>query len=431
MNKEQFVRPCVLGIVVALWLVLKPQTIFAQVEVPIATETSTPVQEPTVEVIDLSIDEDYDGMPDELQAALDQLNEVYESYLQEDGTIRTDDEAQAALRQAEEIFRNQLPYSEQTRSAQKRVGEIYKALTENPEPEIQEQLLAELPLLELQMLSDTNFALIDQVLSRRLSDKLSAKINVDEGEVPTPTATRQATPIPDATAIPTEQVPEDNALVQSSALHTPGLQQWVPQGWYNLFPRDPCTSNLAPNFGELVRGEIMLLGQDLAVPNFFYAKKYNHTAIYDGSSGGTQYVYEAWNGVGVSRRPLSTVWQGTGGCVAFAQVNGTTPLQRQTSLDWAQTTYGINNTTPYNYNFIDKNTDTALYCSQLVWKVFGHLGINLDSNDLTYRNWLVARHAGGDLILGAIITTAANAMVAPDEIALHGSVNIYRERLNP
>lgn len=416
------------------WLALKPQMAFAQVDAPIATAVATSTPEPTTDVIDLTVDKNHDGMPDELQAALDQLNAVYESYLLEDGTIRTDPEAQAALRQATEEFQNQLPYSDQTRAAQARIAEIYQALTESPDSETQAKLLAELQALEVQLQSDSNFALIDQVLSRRLVDALNAKIEAGQTETPIPTATHEATPTPDVTASPTspaEIVTEESALVQSAAVNQPGLQQWLANAWTALFPRDPCASNQAQNFNLLTRGEIMFLGHDEAVPNYFYAKKYNHTAIYDGITGGQHQVYEAWNGVGVRSRALATVWQVANGCVAFATVNGTNAAQRQDALNWAQNTYGINGTTPYNYNFIDKNTNTALYCSQLVWKVFDHLGINLDSNDVNYRNWLVARHSLGHLILGAAIVDAANFMVAPDEIALHGSVNIYHQRLNP
>lgn len=410
-------------------LALKPQALFAQVDALIVTPVVTATPEPSTDVIDLTIDENHDGMPDELQAALDQLNAVYEAYLLEDGTIRTDPEAQAALRQATEEFQNQLPYSDQTRAAQARIAEIYQALTESPDSETQAKLLAELQALEVQLQSDSNFALIDQVLSRRLVDALNAKIEAGQTETPTPTATHEATPIPDATPSPTspaEIVTEENALVQSAAVNQPGLQQWLANAWTALFPRDPCGTNQAPNWGGLTRGEIMFMGRDDAVPNFFYAKKYNHIGIYDGAPGNIRQVYEAWHqGAGVISRAMAPLWEQDETCVAFATVSGTNAAQRQNALNWAKGFYNSNGTTPYNFNFIDRNTNAALYCSQLVWKVFDHLGINLDSNDVNYRNWLVARHSLGHLILGAAIVDAANFMVAPDEIALDPETLIY------
>lgn len=118
-------------------------------------------------------------------------------------------------------------------------------------------------------------------------------------------------------------------------------------------------------------------------------------------------------------------WNKSKSCVAFATVTGTTAAQRQSTLDWAQNTYGINNTTPYNYNFLDKTTDSALYCSQLVWKTFMHLNIDLDSNSTVYSSWLMQRF----FAIGAGIPAVfiANYMVAPDEIALSSVVSIYHE----
>lgn len=423
MKMIQLNRLWLLGLLTLLWIAV-PRVMFAQVDTPIVTPIVTP--EPSSDLIDLTIDKEADGMPDELQAALDQLNAVYDAYLQEDGTLRDDPEAQAALREAETKFRDRLPYSDQTRATQARIGEIYLALTQNPDPETQTKLLAELQAMEVQLQSDVNFALIDQVLSRRLIDALNAKIEAGQTKTPIPTTTPETTPVP------AETVSVEDALVQSAAINQPGLIQRLANAWTALFPRDPCASNQAPNFNLLTRGEIMFMGFDGAVPNYFYAKKYNHIALYDGAIGVTQFVYEAWHeGVGVRRRELAPFWNAPGACIAFARVNGTDAAQRQTALDWAQTTYNTNGTTPYNFNFINKNTNAALYCSQLVWKTFGHLGIDLDSNNVAYRNWLVARHSFGDLILGATIVNAANDMVAPDEIALHGSTAIYHERQNP
>lgn len=410
---------------------------FAQTIVPATTPLPTVTTEPPpVDLIDLTVDEDLDGMPDELQAALDQLNAVYEASLNEDGTISTDPAVQEALLQAEEEFRSRLPYSEQTRAAQVRVAEVYQALTQNPDAETQAELLEELQALEVQMQSDANFALIDQILSRRLVDALNAKVEAgQQSETPAPIPTSLATPLPDSTPIPDSGIitrTGESILVQPSAADQTPDYEWFANAWTALFPREACSSTAAPDFNLLARGEIMFLGHDEVIPNFFYAKKYTHTAMYNGVFDGAQSVFEAWPGVGVRRRPLATAWQISKGCVAFAKVTGTTPTQRENALNAAITTYGTNGTTPYNFNFLDKDTNSALYCSQLVYKVFRQINnTNLDSNDATYRSWLIARFAPFGLLFGVTASNAANLMVAPDEIALHSSMDIYHQRQNP
>ena len=412
-------RLCLLSLLAlaSAGVALQSQVVQAQVVDVAAAAVSTPAP---VDVIDLAVDENHDGMPDELQTALDQINAVYTAYLQKDGTPRTDPEAQAAVQQAEAKFRDQLPYSDQTRATQAHIAEIHLALTKNPDPETQTKLLAELQAMEVQLQSDSNFARVDQVLSRRLVDALNAKIEAGQPKTPLPTVTPAATP---SSASPAAA--EESALVQAAAVDQAGLWQRLANAWTALFPRDPCGTNQAPNWGGLTRGEIILLGRDDAVPNFFYAKKFNHIGIYDGAPGNVRYVYEAWPQAGVVSRAMAPLWEKDETCLAFARVYGTDPAQRQNALNWAQTTYNTNGTKPYNYNFIDKNTNTALYCSQLVWKTFDHIGINLDSNDINYRDWLVARLSAGDLILGATVVNAANWMVAPDEIALDAETLIY------
>jgi uncharacterized protein YycO len=74
--------------------------------------------------------------------------------------------------------------------------------------------------------------------------------------------------------------------------------------------------------------------------------------------------------------------------------------------------YGTNGRTPSNYNLLDKYTDKALYCSQLVWKFYLRLGIDVDSNDPMYAAWL--RLMYGNTVGNYV---SANA-VAPDEVGL-------------
>jgi hypothetical protein len=80
--------------------------------------------------------------------------------------------------------------------------------------------------------------------------------------------------------------------------------------------------------------------------------------------------------------------------------------------------YGTNGKTPYNYNLLDKYTDKALYCSQLVWKFYNSVGVNVDSDHPLYAEWLKVNY--GPLLAGYVSKNA----VAPDEIGM--SANIYR-----
>lgn len=443
MNKQQLGRLCLLCLAAGIitWLALGPQDAWAQFDSPLATPTPAPSQEtPVVEVIDLSVDENHDGMPDQLQAALEQFNAAYEAAIENGGDDPFNNpEVLAALQKAQDDFARQLPYSDQTRAVQARLAELYDALSTAPDQETREELWDEIGAAEAQMQADPNFALIDHLLSRRLLDALNAKVEEGQDETGEATATPQpptptVIPTPEPTQVPALPAGEMEAasMVVAAAPNQGGLLARLSIAWTRIFQRDACTSNLPPDLNLLVRGEIMFLGQDQAAPNFFYAKKFNHTAIYDGIVGGFRQVYEAWPDVGVVRRQLAVVWQVGGSCVAFARINGTSPLQRQTALDAAHGVYGINSATPYNFNFIDKNINTALYCSQLVWKTFQHNSTNknLDSNSAVYRDWLVARFAFTP-ILGATASAAAGLMVAPDEIALHSDVAIYHERQNP
>lgn len=119
----------------------------------------------------------------------------------------------------------------------------------------------------------------------------------------------------------------------------------------------------------------------------------------------------------------------------FATVTGTTAAQRAAAVDSLKAQYG-DGVTPYNWIFTNKTRDDALYCSQLVWKMFkNHISPaadqkDLDSNSATYASWLVGRYGAVGVTGIATASVLANSMVAPDEIALHASVTLYHEGKN-
>lgn len=164
-----------------------------------------------------------------------------------------------------------------------------------------------------------------------------------------------------------------------------------------------------------VRWDLLRRGDIMHVNNkkFFnlYALYYSHSGMYDGGN----LVYDS-NTDGVRLRPLSD-WQ-QGQPVALGYNNRRTYSERVAALDWAKNRYGTDGSTPYNWNFLDKQTDSALYCSQLVWKTNLYLGDDLDSNDADYAWFLFIRYG----LVGLIFAYYA---VAPDEIFLSPLVTYY------
>lgn len=406
---------------------LYPQHLYSQFQSPLPTPIATPAKG----VIDLSVDKNQDGVPDELLSAIEALEAAIDA-ANRAGDLATNPKAQAALQHAQEEFDSKMPYSDQTRARQVKMGELNKQLLEATDQETQLKVWTEIEALQQEMLSDPNFALVAQIINRRLSDALNAKIAADIA-ANEKAASATPTPLPTPTNAPRNDYMKRVQSIEPMSANG-GVKTSVPVVWIRILFRDACGTTNAPNFGSLTRGEIMFYAGDNKINNIFYAKKFSHIGLYDGVIGGTQRVYEA-NPVGdthlggARRESLTNGWDDPGGCVAFATVNGTTPLQRQNALDWAESTYGINGQTPYNYNFLNKNIDSALYCSQLVWKTFMHLNIDLDSNSAVYSAWMIERFS---LVgAGGAAGTVAYLMVAPDEIALSPSVAIYHEGLNP
>jgi len=138
-------------------------------------------------------------------------------------------------------------------------------------------------------------------------------------------------------------------------------------------------------------------------------------ASHSGTYNGGGYVYES-NLDGVRLKPLSD-WQ-QGQPAALGRTNNRTYAQRTGALDWAEGKYGTGGRTPYNWNFLDKWTDSTLYCSQWVWKIHGYMGLNVDSNDWRYMLFLTA-------LYGPVGTTFAYYAVAPNEIFLSPLITYY------
>lgn len=147
----------------------------------------------------------------------------------------------------------------------------------------------------------------------------------------------------------------------------------------------------------------------------YWARVYEHAGIYYGKHDmGGFMVYESTDVGGVQFKPIVT-WQQKGQYIGLhrARTLSTTTLSR--SLDAITKRYG-HLVTPYNYNFIDKQTDRALYCSQLAWKYFQSMGVDIDSNSPIYAQWLVGQYGSS---IGRYVGLHA---VAPDEIGLSSAL---------
>ena len=178
------------------------------------------------------------------------------------------------------------------------------------------------------------------------------------------------------------------------------------------------------HYDNLKKGDIMLrrtgmLGckQWIVVPLCkYWALVYEHAGLYYGYYNGRLSVYESSNEGGVQFKFIET-WTKKDLYVGMhrSRVDAATIAKK---FDALVAKYGTNGRTPYNYNLLDKYTDKALYCSQLVWKFYNSVGVNVDSDHPLYAEWLKVNY--GPLLAGYVSKNA----VAPDEIGM--SANIYR-----
>lgn len=178
------------------------------------------------------------------------------------------------------------------------------------------------------------------------------------------------------------------------------------------------------HYVNLKKGDIMLrrtglfgCKQWMVVPLCkYWALVYEHAGLYYGYYHGRLSVYESSNEGGVQFKYIET-WTKKDLYVGIyrGRVDAATIAKK---FDALVTKYGTNGKTPYNYNLLNKYTDAALYCSQLVWKFYATLGVNVDSDHPLYATWLTLNY--GPLLAGYVSKNA----VAPDEIGM--SANIFR-----
>ncbi len=143
----------------------------------------------------------------------------------------------------------------------------------------------------------------------------------------------------------------------------------------------------------------------------FWAFMYEHSGIYYGKRlNGDVVVYESTSNGGVQFTNINT-WKDRSLYVGIHR-SAIDVYRIAAVFEQLVNKYGYRGQTPYNLNLANKYTDKALYCSQLVWKFFLMLGIDVDSNDPMYAAWLRLMYGN---TIGNYVSVNA---VAPDEVGL-------------
>ena len=180
------------------------------------------------------------------------------------------------------------------------------------------------------------------------------------------------------------------------------------------------------------RGDIMFVHYRSANPAWTWAKSWSHVGMYN--DDGEVYDSDIDGCSGVNRRDISK-FISNGNKLQYAQLER---LEQEDSPDHPRVKsalssalsraigrYGTGCDTPYNFNFLNKETDSAMYCSQLVWKTYldiGDYSVDVDSNNWSYVLWLQARYG---TIAGVTPAIFALRSVAPDEIARDSDPDYY------
>jgi hypothetical protein len=180
-----------------------------------------------------------------------------------------------------------------------------------------------------------------------------------------------------------------------------------------------------PAFEQLQRGDVMLFRSEHAA-DYPWVVYYSHAGTYDGNN----MVYEAV-GSGVQLLPLQHWKEPRGTRVGLGRSNKSSPAQVVAALQQAESRYGTNKTTKYNFLFPNKTRDDAIYCSQLTWKIHKRLDVDLDSNAWEWFAQIGVKYPFLFKVLGQLaIETILKPAVAPDEVLYSPNVCWYSEGNN-
>ncbi len=352
---------------------------------------------------DLSTDSNDNGVPDDFEQAYEAVMKIVAG----GETAGLDEDELYAFSEALKGIQERLPYSDET-----------------------EQLLDELAELTAEMMFVTNAADFAS-----LQEQIRQKLDLLQGDN-TYRMVQQSLELLRQQAAGAIQNSSASAVQSFSASSSTA----------NAAALSAASAVELPKFELLQKGDMMFNRHaKQSALNLLYARDYGHAGIYNGND----FVYESGTALGVSFKPLEE-WKEDGMTVAFARLKDTS-LQAYVpeAMLWALSEYGSgagsNKTTPYNFIIPDKYTNAGIYCSQLLWKVFDYLEVDVDSNDPKLMVDLVLQfgtNAPGILMdkiggvavvfylpiqaLGAeLMPRFVQVSVLPDEVALSSFVTVY------
>lgn len=348
--------------------------------------------------IDLSIDKDSNGIPDALE---NEVNAIGERAVM----LRTVDNADEAavfsvLAGALKDMDSRLPYSSRTRELQGELDllqqELFVAEDEMTATEIRE----EIGQIQESMLQDSAYRTVIESLEKMFIDPQTGLSPV---EAPMSFSNHIYLPV---------------LIVESHASET--STSAVDEAKESVLESRRGSTIRGINWSRLFRGDIMLVRSGWFPWNaLIYCMWYCHTGSYDGNN----FVYESNpNPDGVKLKSLNE-WKKSGQFIGLAYNRYTSYSQDRAALDWAKGKWKSDGTTKYNYNYPNKDNDSTLYCSQLVWKIHKRNNYDLDSNNWSYLLYIYN-------IWGYNGFLAAWMSVTPDEIARDGDVYIYSSGWN-
>lgn len=386
---------------------------------------------------DIQIDLDGDGKPDELMAALEELDRLEVTY-----QTNPSPTIEAKLKSALEMFSNRLPFNENIRALQLRISEVHGQLAAINDTEELDNILVQLKQLEDELQEISEFAIVDKIVTERLDDRLNSKGNLKIMSQSSVEETQFIFNTKDQNRVGYDPLNQIRIFLPS--IITSKASQAV-------FAPDPACQNIntpggQADFASLQRGDLLFYKGNSKLRNFAYARKFSHIGMFNGpNDDGEPEIYEsdaAFVGDsdgGPMLVELATYWNTQPDvCIALGHYD-TALLSRvdvETAMETRQQLYGTNGETPYprqppldlsNY-WLNKEQDEKIYCSLLPWKIFDTAGVDVDSNDLRYHIWFITRWGWASV---SDAWTAANHLVAPDEIYLHESLVVVSEGVNP
>lgn len=327
-------------------------------------------------------------------------------------------------------FISRLPYSAKTLALQQQAEPLHKQLSQAKDEAEAQAIVAQLRTLEKGMMADANYVRTMEGLQKMFAPKPVNFIPETDDQAQYNTAALVGTKAQLAKA-PTalSDLDKIKTLLAFAGLTVNPISN-VGLGVFskpNVLP--PAKKRIASaNYKALRPGDIMLMRDPDGAINWAYAMWYNHAGTY----AGNQQVYESNQMMGARFRPLSD-WQKKGLYIGLGRNSKRSSNSVNNALQWAEEFYNWDGSTGYNYNYGDKVNDTdadgnkRVYCSQLIWKIHNHIGVDVDSNDPHYQAWVAARWGPtGHWAVENVVKPG----IAPDEIDKSSNVTMYSRGSN-